>query len=189
MRGHRGAGAAGKNSLHATVTDLAKNSVGVDSDEPSVRLLTERGVFDNLVHADATTVTRADIDLPSVDVVLAGDIIEHLTEPGLLFDTVDRVCEPNSTLLISTLNALGLAHTLRNLRGRPLEEGDHVCSFTPQTFAHMIQRKGWVIEEMWTCYQPLAQSINPRSFAVARRVFEFAPRLGGSLLAVCRRAA
>src|SRR4051812_48879882 len=56
-------------SVHAFLTGVSARCIGVDNDEPSVRLLTERGIFDNLVCADATSLSRAQIDLPVIDVI------------------------------------------------------------------------------------------------------------------------
>lgn len=172
-------------SLHAYLTGVSAACVGVDHDEPSVRLLTERGIFDNLICADVTKLTRDDIPLPSVDVIVAGDTVEHLAEPGRLFEVARELSDPGTKLVVTTPNSLGLSMFLGNLRGRELEGGDHVCSFNAFTLGNLIERSGYQVEELWACYQPKAAELNPRAFRVGVALFERMPRLGGTLLAVC----
>jgi hypothetical protein len=175
-------------SVHALITDLATRCVGVDNDEPSVTALTDRGVFDNLLLADVTKLTPADIDLPKVDVVFAGDTIEHLTEPGRMLDVINRLSGPETQLVLTTPNALGLNLFLKNLRGREVEGPDHVCSFNAYTIGNLVERYGWRIDELLTCYQPRAAELNPRTFRLGKVILSRFPRLGGTLFAVCSRS-
>ena len=174
-------------SLHAYLTRISTRCIGVDNDEPSVKLLTERGAFDNLLLADVTTLTRREVDLPSVDIIVAGDTIEHLTEPGRLLDVVDNLADPGTRLILTTPNALGLGIFMRNLRGKQVEGPDHVCSFNAFTLSRMIERYTWKVDELWTCYQPKAADLNPRTFRAGKALLTRYPRLGGTLFAACSR--
>lgn len=175
------------NSTHALITRLAARCVGVDNDEPSVTALQERGVFDNLMLADVTTLSRDDIDLPSVDVVLAGDTIEHLNEPGRMLDVVNGLSDPGTQLVLTTPNAVGLNVFLKHLRGQQIEGPDHVCSFNAYSLGNLLERYGWQIAQLWSCYQPNAVELNPRAFRAGQAVFSRFPQLGGTLFVVCSR--
>lgn len=175
------------NSVHAQITEVASDCVGVDNDEASVTLLTERGIFSNLLLADVTTLSRSQIKLDTVDVVVAGDIIEHLTEPGRLLEMIDKIAEPSTILILSTLNALGLGIFVSNVMGKPIESRDHVCSFNSYTLSNMLERYDWQVDELWTCHQPKAAALNPRTFRLGKMLLERVPRLGGTLFAVCSR--
>lgn len=172
-------------SLHAFLTRVASACVGVDHDGPSVRLLTERGVFDNLICADVTKISRDEIPLPAIDVIVAGDTIEHLAEPGQMFKVARALSDPHTRLLVTTPNSLGMSIFLKNVRGRELEGADHVCSFNAFTLGNLIERCGYQVDEMWTCYQPQAADRNPTTFRAGQALFRRVPRLGGTLLAVC----
>jgi hypothetical protein len=179
---------AGENSVHAFLTRASRACIGVDYDEPSVTALTERGVFDNLVCADVTKLTRQDVDLPSIDVIVAGDTIEHLSDPGMMLDAARALSDTGSRLLLTTPNALGAAIFVRNLLGRQLEGPDHVCSFNAYSLRNLLERHGWRLDELWTAYQPRAAEFNPRAFRLGRAVYSRFPKLGGTLFATCSLA-
>lgn len=61
--------------------------------------------------------------------IVAGDIIEHLSNPGLMLDGVKRFCAPQTTLAISMPNAFGLPGFVRYFLGRFREGDEHVLSF------------------------------------------------------------
>jgi hypothetical protein len=169
------------NSVHAHITRVSARCVGVDSDEPAVRVLTERGIFDNLVCADVTKLRRADVPLERIDVVVAGDIIEHLENPGELLDTLNPLMDRDAKLVITCPNAAGLMIFLRHSAGRAVDGTDHVCSFNIFTLANLLHRKGWQVEHAATCYQARAASDGGLGFRVGRRLFRALPRFGGTL--------
>lgn len=175
-------------SIHARITEVAARCIGVDNDEPSVTALQERGVFDNLLLADVTKLSRTDIDLPTVDVVFAGDTIEHLSEPGQMLDVVNGLSDPDTRLVLTTPNALGLNVFLKHLRGQQIEGPDHVCSFNAYSLGNLLERYGWKIDEFWTCYQANAVQLNPRAFRAGQVLFNRFPQLGGTLFAICSRS-
>jgi len=175
-------------SVHAHLTRIARACVGVDNDAPSVTALTKRGIFDNLVLADATLLHRHEVDLPAVDVVVVGDTIEHLADPGRLLDAVNALSDRHTRLVVTTPNALGLGIFLRNVAGQPVEGPDHVCSFNAYTLTNLLARHGWRTEETWTCHQPAAARLNPATFRLGKLVLSRAPRLGGTLFLTASRA-
>jgi hypothetical protein len=175
-------------SVHAKLTAVADRCIGVDVDEPAVTELTERRVFDNLICADVTRLRRADVALDRIDVIVVGDTIEHLSNPGDLLDAMSEFADEGSQVLLTTPNALGLMIFLRHLRGDVVEGFDHVCSFNQFSLANLLARHGWQIDELWTCYQDFAAGRGGLAFRAGRAVFRLQPRLGGTLFAVCSRA-
>jgi hypothetical protein len=177
-----------RHSLHAYLTSIASDCVGVDHDAPSVSLLAREGVFNNILCADVTRLIRRDIPLSRIDLIVAGDTIEHLAEPGMLLEVAAALSDANTQLVITTPNAYGLNAFLKNARGGVLEGDDHVCSFNAFTLSNLIERCGYRIDEMWSCYQPKAVELNSgAAMALGTRLFRRVPRLAGTLLAVCTR--
>lgn len=174
-------------SLHSHLTKVTKSCVGVDYDEASVTALTDRGIFSNLLLADVTKLKRADIPLDTIDLVVAGDTIEHLSNPGDLLDTMSGLVDPTSQVVITTPNALSLMSFLRNIRGQSLEGTDHVCSFNQFSLVNLLHRHGWRMDDLWACYQDMAARNGGIGFKAGKVVFNSQPRLGGTLLAVCSR--
>src|SRR5271169_783526 len=92
-----------KQSLHWKLTELSE-TVGVDRSVIVIDEYRRLGVFTNIVAGD---VERLD-ELPitrTFDVVIAGDIIEHLSNPGQMLDGIKRFCTGDTQIVITTPNA------------------------------------------------------------------------------------
>jgi SAM-dependent methyltransferase len=174
-----------KQSLHWKLTQCS-NVVGVDRSRAVIEELRNRGVFDNVVTGD---VERLDELLlrRKFDVVIAGDIIEHLSNPGRMLDGIKRFCTSNTRVVISTPNAFGMPNYLRYSTGRFREGAEHVMSFNEQNLATLLKRHGYVITESHTCFQPHSADGHSRlAFAAGTRIFKLFPRFGGTLMVVAR---
>jgi 2-polyprenyl-3-methyl-5-hydroxy-6-metoxy-1,4-benzoquinol methylase len=177
--------ALARDSLHAELTKSARKCVGVDHSQEEVRLLSEQGVFTNLIAADVLTLRRSSIPLESIDVIVAGDIIEHLSDPGGFLETLRALSHPKTRLILSTPNSLGAALSIRYMLGRAIESDDHVCGFNVVTLVNLLSRHGWQAEEVKTCYQEYARKHGTVAFAAGHRLFSLVPRMGGTLVVVC----
>lgn len=179
--------AAAPDSVHARLTQSAKECVGIDVDADGVEALTRSGIFDNLIVADATRIRRDEIPLPSIDFIVAGDIIEHLSSPGSLLDAASRLSDPGTRLVITTPNALGLPNFVRYLRGRVLEGPDHKVSFNVYTLRNLLEHHGWVADRVTSCHQGKAEKMHSRvAVRFGSSIFSRFPSLGGTLLLVAR---
>src|SRR6058998_4217744 len=102
--------------------------VGVDADREALAEAQKLGIE-----------TRwADLDdaLPfedgSFDVVVAGELLEHLRDPRRVVSEVLRVLRPGGTFVGSVPNAYRLKNRLRFLRGRdPEDDPTHLHMFAP----------------------------------------------------------
>lgn len=102
--------------------------VGVDADREA---LEEAGKLGIETH-------WADLDAPlpfpdeSFDVVVAGELLEHLRDPARLVDEAKRVLRPGGTLVASVPNAYRVKNRLRFLLGRrPEDDPTHLQMFSP----------------------------------------------------------
>ncbi len=177
--------AAAPHSTHARLTKVASRCVGVDIDRAGVDALTEHGCFDNLICGDVLKLRRDDIPLPTLDFIVAGDILEHVSSPGELLDVVRGLSDPGTRLVLTTPNCLGLPAFLRYLRGRALEGPDHKASFNVYTLGNLLSHHGWRIESLKTCYQDAAARLhNGLVMSMGRAALRRWPSLGGTLFVV-----
>lgn len=176
---------AARTSLHAHLTRVSRECVGVDYDAPSVRALTERGIFDNLVCGDVTKIQRSDVPMTSIDFIVAGDTIEHLSNPGMMLENMRNLADLHTQLIVTTPNALGLPIFVRHTFGRAIEGEDHVCSFNAQTLTNLLKRHGWYPRELRTCHQERATS--SAWFRLGSMIFQRLPQWGGTLMCVADR--
>jgi SAM-dependent methyltransferase len=75
------------------------------------------------------------------DAVVAGELIEHLENPGRFFDNMARLIKPGGKLILTTPNAwnfFNIASTI--LRGRIPIHNQHVCWYDEVTMRQLIGR-------------------------------------------------
>jgi len=129
--------------LHAAISRRAKSCLGVDLLQAETAELRRRG-WDIL----CGDITEMDLGR-TFDVLVAADVIEHLTDFDGFFKTAARHMAPGGALLVSTPNPLGLSHFFyTGLRGMPFLNPDHTCWFDPKALAQLALRYGFFPEEL-----------------------------------------
>jgi 2-polyprenyl-3-methyl-5-hydroxy-6-metoxy-1,4-benzoquinol methylase len=176
-------------SLHAALTETASECVGIEMRKEVVDAVTEAGIFDNMLAGDATAMCREELPLSRIDVIVAGDIIEHLSAPGDLLDNATRLADEDTKLVLTTPNCISAMSFFRYLRGRRVDGKAHLCSFNRYSLDHLIRAHGW--EPVWwaTCYQAQAEIIHGGwKMRLGSAAFRRFPHLGGTLLVVAEQA-
>jgi 2-polyprenyl-3-methyl-5-hydroxy-6-metoxy-1,4-benzoquinol methylase len=155
--------------LHGHLWDVATELVGVDADEPGVRAASDAGYEAHV--ADCTdTEAIAALDIEPADVVLAGEIIEHLDAPGPFLEAMSELCRPDGRLIVTTPNAYGLVNVVASMTRRvEVNHPDHVVMFTWRTLSEMLRRNGWSPDETVT-YVPVLRERGERSRVEAAAV-------------------
>jgi SAM-dependent methyltransferase len=133
--------------LHATVARKAVSAVGIDSDPVGVELARELGYEAHAADCEDRE-ALAGLGLEPADVVVAGELIEHLDQPGRFLEAVKVLVKPTGTLLITTPNALSMTNFLGSLMQRELVNPDHVSWFSWHTLKTLLGRHGWTIRDV-----------------------------------------
>ncbi len=148
--------------LHGHLADVASSLVGLDADEAGVAAARAAGHEVHRVDCtDAAAVAALGIE--PADVVVAGEIIEHLDAPGALLDALVPLCRPDGELVVTTPNAYGLVNVAASLGPRvEVNHPDHVVMFTWRTLTELLRRHGWEVTDTVT-YVPGVRSRGRRS--------------------------
>ena len=102
--------------------------VGVDADRDALAEAAKQGIETHWADLDEPL----PFDDASFDVVVAGELLEHLRDPRRLVGEVRRVLRPGGTFVASVPNAYRLKNRLRFLRGRaPEDDPTHLQMFSP----------------------------------------------------------
>ena len=127
--------------LHGEIVKVAKHVTGVDiSDEiPAEGLVT--GPNARILHGDVNRLEEAVPGL-DVDVIVAGELIEHLTDPLAFLRQLHRLY-PGRELLLTTPNATALSNTLLALASRESNHHDHLAIFSVKTLNTLCLRAGF----------------------------------------------
>jgi SAM-dependent methyltransferase len=153
--------------LHALLSESARELIGLDLDEEGVRLARSLG-FDALVADCQSPENLASLDLDPADLVVAGELVEHLERPGSFLEAVKILLNENGALVLTTPNAFALANFLAALLGREVINVDHVAWHSWRTIETVLGRHGWRIRAfMYYTRQPLA---SPGAASVSHRL-------------------
>ena len=133
--------------LHAQLGTVAKELWGVDLSGEAISELRQAG-FTNLIRGD---VERLD-DIPELrnqhfDVVIAGELIEHIFNPGLFLKACRNVCSADTELILTTPNALVYSQAIFALLHREAIHPDHMLMWSPTTMRTLVTRSGFAIKE------------------------------------------
>ncbi len=85
--------------------------------------------------------------------IFAGDLIEHLVNPGLFLDCSKKHLEENGRLIITTPNAFNLYVLAGKIMNRePVVNSDHTCYFNIKTLNVLLEKSGWEVEKFGFMY-------------------------------------
>lgn len=152
--------------LHGFLSEHADSVLGVDVLPDQIAELQKRGY--DVVCADVET-----MDLSrQFDVVVAGDIIEHLANPGRFLERVRAHLRPGGLLLATTPNPVTLMRLLRVLTsGRVRANREHTCWFTAKVLRQLAARHGFeMVDESYADDTRLYYRLWPRITARSGRV-------------------
>lgn len=132
-----------KTHLHFHLSDIAKEVYGFDYDAAGIDVLANYGMK-NLYQADLEKLEDVPLD-EKFEIIIAGEMIEHLSNPGLFLRGIKRFMDGNTNLVITTINAYcGFRSLMYGLRGKggtnePVHP-DHVAYYSYSTLKLVINR-------------------------------------------------
>lgn len=135
-------GASGE--LHKGIVEVSSAWYGIDhpSNQPG-KWPTNMQYTDLDVHPES-------VPNKKIDVIVCGEVIEHLSNPGRLLHFM-RHYYVGATLLVSVPNAFSAIAQKWLRKGIENVNSDHVAWYSPKTLANLLSRAGWKIEELH-CY-------------------------------------
>ncbi|TMM49043.1 class I SAM-dependent methyltransferase [Qipengyuania marisflavi] len=129
--------------LHRALREKAASILGLDLSRDGVAALSARGL--EIVHGDAQN-----FDLSrSFDVIVAGDLMEHLEDFAGFFTSVKRHLRPGGALLVSTPNPWYWRNIAKAvLRAEVDNNPEHTCWFDPRTLRQLAARHDMSLGEI-----------------------------------------
>lgn len=118
-----------------------KDVVGIDIDQKGIEILRKHGV-NNVVYGNVERLEEIDLN-GEFDAIVAGEIIEHLSNPGLFLDGVKRFFSKNTEMIISTPNAFSCIRFSHVFRGKEIVHPDHKCWYSYVTLKNFIESYGF----------------------------------------------
>lgn len=138
--------------LHRHIATAARSCIGVDIIEDGVAALNAAG-FDAVAH-DLSTGLGPLAERAPYDRIVAGEVIEHLGDPDLLFRVAAEGLAADGQLILTTPNPYAPARVEAGQRGVVWENTDHVSYLFPAGIAELARRHGLVLTEATTVAVP-----------------------------------
>jgi len=169
--------------LHGHLDRSATSLVGIDVNETGVKEAVDRGFEAYAVDCrDADAV--GELGIEPAQLVIAGEVIEHLDDPGSFLAGLHNLLAPGGEMIITTPNITGLFNTFAALANKEINHPDHVVMFTWRTLTAMAERHGWEPVETATYVPPVkfaGEGIIGRVLGLAGRLAVAIERLLGRL--------
>jgi SAM-dependent methyltransferase len=131
--------------LHRRLVESAASVVGVDIEPAGVAAMREAG-FEVVVH-DVCTGAGPLAAYGPFDVVVAGEVVEHLAAPQALFEFAAAVLAPGGALVLTTPNPYAPHRVRAGRLGIAWENVDHVVYAFPSGVVELGERTGLHLDE------------------------------------------
>ena len=128
--------------VHKAVEAKAKDVLGLDLHQEGVEALSAKGY--NMVHGDAQNFDFG----RKFEVIVAGDLIEHLSNFAGFFESCARHMDSNSSLIICTPNPWHWHKVIKALKGPVPVNEEHTCWMCPKTLEQLAERFDLKIAEV-----------------------------------------
>jgi len=159
----------GPNWLHSKIYFKAKTLIGVDIKKKPENLIGYNILQHNIEHLSDTPLTKVEFDT-----IVAGDIIEHLFNPGLFLDGLKSMMFKE--LVISTPNVMSPKYwTL----GKEQCRDDHTCWYSMKTLTQLLEMKGYIVVDKTYGFDQTINGIRP---LIKYLLYKLLPQTGNRLL-------
>ncbi|WP_455577479.1 class I SAM-dependent methyltransferase [Anaerosinus sp.] len=161
--------------LHEKINKVALNLIGFDYLKDDVEKIKEKYGYE-CYWADVTNSEKMKglTNLGAFDVVVCGELIEHVDNPGLMLENIKMFMNRESILIITTPNPWS-RQRINLINNRILEEKwlnkEHVCWYSYQTLKQLLTRRcfvekfyGYYISEKKEDFQELCFMDKIKSF-------------------------
>jgi hypothetical protein len=119
--------------LHTKIKEVAKQAIGVDKIEPADFIVD----LDYNPHMCPTM---------GFDLIIAGEIIEHLTNPGYLLRKLKDYIVP---MIVTLPNCVNMVMDYWNNEGKENVNRDHVAWYSYTTAKCLFEKCGWTVSEFY----------------------------------------
>lgn len=172
--------------LHGEINEVAKEVIGFDNDRNAVDAMLKEGF--SVVLGDAENLEAS--GLGDFEVIVAGEMIEHLANPGLFLKGIQGLLVPGGLLVVTVPNAWSFTR-LKQLR-KGIDDSlwthdQHTCWYSKATIQFLVKRFGFDIVEIGFCALHRSNQPLKRFRDQLRLGWAIKPRFAESIFLVARQ--
>ena len=146
-------------TLHQALKPVCKSLVGIDNDASGIKTMEREGF--KVICCDITLMNLQ----RTFDVIIAGEIIEHLSNPGVALKTLGKHLNKAGRLVLTTCNPFYYRQQSKIMRkGHIQVHPEHTAWYDPLTMSVLLNNSGFTVikgawlssRERWNPMMPLA---------------------------------
>jgi len=139
----------GDELLHKKLLKVTEqeNLWGLDASEEGINTLRELG-YQNLICGNVED-AHTKLKQEKFDIILAGEIIEHLDNPGLFLESVRSIMTDNSEFILTTVNAPSFKGFLFSMLRLEKVHPDHNYYFSYRTLKQLLEKFDLTCDEIY----------------------------------------
>lgn len=130
--------------LHAKVSEVAGRVVGIDIALDDVEKMQQHGYDVKVIDAQSMASHKWN---ETFDIVLLADVIEHISNPGLVLSEAFRLLAPNGKLIITVPNAFGIVRFIKSFFKYEQVHPDHVAYYSSGVLETLASHANLSVEE------------------------------------------
>ena len=174
--------------LHFKVDKVARDLYGVDLDHIALQRYQKEFNVENLYTGNVEQLEKIDIRMTfkAFDVILFADLMEHVSNPGLVLEGMKHFINERSLVLISVPHAFGILNFIRYSLGNFQEGQEHVAMYNIAGLSNLLARHGYSICN-YTCYERrLITKTQKMIFYFPYIFLKLFPKFGGTILIIAQ---
>lgn len=142
----QGTGPEREDWVHHLLQRRAKEVWGIDLEYDETTFPSSLGRYAR-ANAESFSLGR------TFDVIFAGDVIEHLSNPGQFLDAARGHLAPGGRLILTTPNTFNLFNLTEKLtKDEPTVNPDHTFYFNRKTLGVLLGKNGWKVDSVGYLY-------------------------------------
>ncbi len=149
---------ANRELLHFKLSAVAKQIIGLDIDQEGIETLSKLMPDHTfLFHSAEKLDSCQELSEKRFDIIVAADVIEHMSNIGLFLEGATKLLEPQGKLLIATPQSFSIKRMIPMLlMGYEYVHEDHIGYFSVATLIRLLSRYGMQISQvyMFQWYNP-----------------------------------
>ncbi|MFE4107911.1 class I SAM-dependent methyltransferase [Almyronema epifaneia] len=131
--------------LHKKVVDVSEKTVGIDISQAEIDTMKTLGY--EVYQVDAQKMSEF-FQNNLFDVVLLADVIEHIPNPGLVFQESVKLLKKDGKIIVTVPNAFGIIRFLKTFFRYEQVHPDHISYYSSGTLETLAKRFDLKIVEM-----------------------------------------
>ncbi len=128
--------------LHKQLCDQARmidsQVVGIDIDDEALQFLQKKMPDEVILKVDAHHLSAHFGPDRKFDLIIAGDVIEHLPNPGLFLQSCNDALAPGGQLLITTINAFNITRFVKAFMSHEAVHSEHTAYYSYKTIDRLL---------------------------------------------------